>query len=186
MVDDNPFRSFAEPSPRRRTLPPRPALALEPKLTLAPIKRRVFIVHGHNNERLTEVENFVHKANWTPVVLKNVSQSGANLIDELVNHSKNISLAIIIVTGDDVARPKTAPEDPLKDRGRQNVIFEFGFLIHQLGKPKVFVLHDPGVELPSDYNGVIYTRYDPAGAWRTQLAKAIKAAGFNLNLNQVL
>ena len=62
-----------------------------------------------------------------------------------------MQFAIVIATGDDVGASKKKP-DP-HDRARQNVIFEFGFLIHQLGREKVFVLHHEGVELPSDYLG---------------------------------
>ena len=117
-----------------------------------PAKAKVFIVHGHDLGVLAEVEAFVLKANKTPVVLK--GQPGENLLDELGKKTKGVQFAIVTATGDDVGASKKKP-DP-HDRARQNVIFEFGFLIHQLGRKKVFVLHHEGVELPSDYLGVIY------------------------------
>ena len=47
-------------------------------------------------------------------------------------------------------------------RPRQNVIFEMGFFIGHLGVERVCALVPPGVEYPSDYDGVVYVPYDEA------------------------
>lgn len=172
---------FRDPFP---PLLPKPTLPLPPLPPTTP--RRVFIVHGHDRGVLAEIEAFVLKAKWKPVVLKDQSSPGENLLDELVKHSRGVSFAIVILSADDVGRLKTKPETESRYRARQNAIFEFGFLIKQLGKKKVFVLHHKGVELPSDYGGAIYIPYDASGAWKSLLAKAIKGAGIYLNVNLVI
>ena len=89
--------------------------------------------------------------------------------------------AVIIMTGDDVGRSRNEPESASKPRARQNVIFEFGYLLAQLKKGKVFVLHEQGVEIPSDLGGVVYITYDNGGAWKMLLAKAIRQARIPLD-----
>jgi hypothetical protein len=42
----------------------------------------------------------------------------------------------------------------------------------------VCVLHEPGVEIPSDYQGVVYLPLDAAGAWKFLLAKEMKTVAF--------
>jgi predicted nucleotide-binding protein len=41
---------------------------------------------------------------------------------------------------------------------------------------RVAVLHESGVELPSDLAGLIYIPLDPAGAWRLDLLKELEGA----------
>ncbi len=42
-----------------------------------------------------------------------------------------------------------------------------------------------GVDVPSDYSGVLYEEIDSKGAWRFRLAFEIKSAGIELDLNKV-
>ncbi len=81
-----------------------PVPSPSPPVSLPTPKSKVFVVHGHDLGVLTEVENFVLKANRKPVVLKNVSRPGRNLLDELLEHSKGISFAIVILSENDVGR----------------------------------------------------------------------------------
>jgi len=57
--------------------------------------------------------------------------------------------------------------------------------LRKIGRPRVCALYREGVELPSDYNGVLYVSLDPAGAWKMLLAREIKQADIPLDLNKV-
>jgi predicted nucleotide-binding protein len=57
------------------------------------------------------------------------------------------------------------------------VIFELGFFLGKLGSGKVRDLHRGNVEIPTDYQGVLFAPLDEGGAWRQTLAKEMKAAG---------
>jgi predicted nucleotide-binding protein len=63
----------------------------------------------------------------------------------------------VVITPDDVGAAATDSDD-LKRRGRQNVIFELGYFLGQLGRKSgcVLLLHHGPLELPSDLAGVIY------------------------------
>ena len=74
----------------------------------------------------------------------------------------------------------------MKARARQNVVFELGYFIGRLGRNRVCALYAEGVEIPSDYSGVVYTKLDASGAWRLELAKELKAAGLPVDMNLAL
>lgn len=40
-----------------------------------------------------------------------------------------------------------------------------------------------GVDLPSDYAGIVYVKYDEGGNWRMPLASEMKAAGLMIGPN---
>jgi predicted nucleotide-binding protein len=66
------------------------------------------------------------------------------------------------------------------------VIFELGYFIGRIGRERVCALYQPGVELPSDYDGVVYVPMDDPRGWRLLLAREIKAAGIDIDLNQAM
>ena len=73
----------------------------------------------------------------------------------------------------------------LNPRARQNVIFEFGFFVAKLGSSRTFVLRKPGVEIPSDYDGVLYIPMNNDGVWKQQLAIELRSAGLEVNMNNL-
>ena len=64
--------------------------------------------------------------------------------------------------------------------------FELGYFIGRLGRDRVCALYKKGVEIPSDYNGVLYIPMDRGGGWRLDLAKELKAAGLNVDINKAI
>ena len=48
------------------------------------------------------------------------------------------------------------------------------------------VLHKGVVDIPSDFQGVIYVPMDEAGAWQISLAREMKDAGIDLDMNKAL
>ena len=78
-------------------------------------------------------------------------KEGRTIIEKFENYS-NVDFAVAIWTADDIGKAKN--EEHLKDRARQNVIFETGFFIGKIGRQNVIVLYETGVEIPTDYSGV--------------------------------
>jgi predicted nucleotide-binding protein len=91
-----------------------------------------------------------------------------------------------LLTADDVGGSKASPPDKLQSRARQNVILELGFFVGKLGRKRVCALYKGPLELPSDYLGVVYLALDDGGGWRLQLAKELREAGFNVDMNRAL
>lgn len=47
-------------------------------------------------------------------------------------------------------------------------------------------LYEDGVEIPSDYQGIIFAPLGSEGDWKFSLTREFKEAGFNVDLNKVL
>ena len=88
-------------------------------------------------------------------------------------------------TPDDVgAKKSTSPN--LVPRARQNVILELGYFIGKLGRGRVCALYRNDLELPSDYQGVVYVEMDDAGAWKTRLAQELVRCKLSIQLEALL
>jgi len=49
----------------------------------------------------------------------------------------------------------------------------------------VCTLYKEGVEIPSDYQGVIYIPMDPGDGWRLELTREFKEAGIDVDMNRL-
>ena len=59
----------------------------------------------------------------------------------------------------------------LRPRARQKVVLELGLFIGKLGRANVCALYSDGVEIPSDYHGVLYVRYQWQYASETRVTE---------------
>jgi len=147
--------------------------------------RKVFVVHGHDKEAKEGTARFLERLGLQPIVLHEQPSSGRTVIEKFESYSGDIAFAVVLLTPDDVGAVETAAKD-LRPRARQNVIMELGFFIGRLGRVRVCALHKGGVELPSDYQGVLYIEMDPAGAWKAQLAQEFVQAKLPIDLKALL
>lgn len=146
--------------------------------------RRVFVVHGHDTGAKESVARFLERLELEPIILHERPNLGRTVIEKFEAHS-DVAFAVVLLTPDDVGYPAGAP-DQAKPRARQNVILELGFFAASLGRDKVCALYSSGVEIPSDFSGVLYHELDPGGAWRLLLARELSAAGLTIDMNQAL
>lgn len=91
--------------------------------------------------------------------------------------------AVVLLTPDDKCIDKCGKET---FRARQNVVFELGFFVGRIGRKNVCALCKSGVERNSDIEGVLYTSFDDAGAWKLELARELKQAGLQFDMNDAL
>jgi predicted nucleotide-binding protein len=149
-----------------------------------PLGKKVFIVHGHDEGARESVARFLERLGIAPVILHEQANSGLTILEKLERNS-DVDFAVILLTPDDVGT-KAAAKDTLQPRARQNVILELGFFVAKLGRSRVCALHKGAVELPSDFLGIVYVTFDEASAWRVLLARELREAGFDVDLNATL
>jgi len=142
----------------------------------------VFLVHGHDVEAKETVARFIEKLELEVIILHELSNIGRTIIEKFEDHS-NVGFAVVLLTPDDLGTSKDKKEE-LNPRARQNVIFELGYFIGKLGRKRVCVLYKEQIELPSDYEGILYVKMDKGGGWKQNLAREMKEAGMKLNLNK--
>jgi predicted nucleotide-binding protein len=130
-----------------------------------------FIVHGHDDSRKFEVARYIENdLRRKTIILHEQPNKGRTIMEKFEAHS-SVDFAVALWTADDDGKSKKEVE--LKDRARQNVIFETGFFIGKLGRSNVIVLYENDVEIPSDYSGVIFIPF--SGNWKDDLRKEIEA-----------
>jgi predicted nucleotide-binding protein len=146
-------------------------------------KKRVFIVHGHDNAIREEVARFLEKLSLEPVILDEQPNQG-NTVIEKIEANADVAFATVLLTADDVGRSNRTLDEP-RPRARQNVILELGFFMGYLGRAHVAALYEQGVELPSDYHGVLYIPLTGGESWMLRLAKELKKAGLDVDMNKL-
>jgi predicted nucleotide-binding protein len=118
------------------------------------------------------------------VVLEEQADAGRTIIEKFEQHAAEAGYAVVLLTGDDEGRRKGT--EKLRSRARQNVILELGFFVGALGRNRVALLYEEGVELPSDISGVLYLPLDEPGAWKQKLAREMQAVGVGIVAEKVL
>ena len=146
---------------------------------------KVFIVHGHNELLKETVARFVEKLGLNAIILHEQPNKGKTIIGKFEEYS-DVAFAIVLITADDVGGKKVEGNIDLKPRARQNVIFELGYFIGKISRNNVCALYEEGVEIPSDYHGVVFETIDTKGNWKFAVAKELKAAGLKVDMNNIL
>lgn len=139
----------------------------------------VLIVHGHDEEMKKNVQLFINRCGLTDLVWMEEPDNNCTIIEKLTSDRYIPDYVIALMSPDDLLGNGAL-------RARQNVIFELGYYLCKLGRERVRMLLKGDPEIPSDLQGVLYTRYDVHGAWRMQIAKEMKAVGIVLNLEKVV
>lgn len=146
---------------------------------------RVFIVHGHDNEMKQAVARTVERLGLKVVILHEQTRRGRTIIEQIERHS-DVGFAVVLLSPDDTGYSNAAGSDAAKPRARQNVILELGYFAGKLGRESVVALHRGDIELPSDYDGVLYTPYDnDSGAWRGELVAELKESGYEVSADDL-
>lgn len=144
----------------------------------------IFVVHGHALLKREEVRRFLeHATSRQIVVLEDEASQGRDVLGKLLDSAKQAAYAVVLLTADDEGRVAGSGEWNL--RARQNVVLELGLFLGLLGRDKVTALHEPDVEIPSDFLGVAYIKLDDGG-WKMKLATELKNADIEVDLNKAI
>lgn len=94
---------------------------------------------------------------WTDGVFEATSTA----IESLVALSQEADFAVLILTADDV----TVSRGLKKPSPRDNIVFELGLLMGEIGRERVFILKPKNVDIriPSDLLGVTWLEYQRGG-----------------------
>lgn len=144
---------------------------------------KVFIVHGHDEVARLKVEAFLKKVGLTPIVLFKKPDEGNTIIGKFEKYS-DVGYALVLYTYCDDGKDKNVSQ--LNKRARQNVVFEHGYMIAKLGRNRVCALRKGDIEIPSDYQGVIFKNMDDNDGWQLEIARELNAAGYTIDMNNLL
>jgi predicted nucleotide-binding protein len=150
-----------------------------------PRSNRVFVVHGHDNEMKQAVARTVERLGLEAVILHEKPNRGQTLIEKIERYS-DVGFAVVLLSPDDTGYANAEGPKSARPRARQNVILELGYFAGKLGRENVVALHRGGIELPSDYDGVLYTPYDgDSGTWRGELVAEPRDSGYEVSADDL-
>ncbi|WP_443749626.1 TIR domain-containing protein [Asticcacaulis solisilvae] len=158
--------------------------ALLPTRKLDPASRKVFVVHGHDEGAKEATARFLEALDFEPIILHEQASRGRTIVEKIEEHG-DVGFAVVLLTPDDVGAHKDHSTD-LKPRARQNVLLELGYFMGRLGRSRVVALKRGDVEVPSDFEGVVYVGYDSGNGWKQDLGKELDAAGYEIDWNKVM
>ena len=144
---------------------------------------KIFIAHGRDEAAKQELARLIEKLDLKAIILHEQPNKGRTVIEKFEDYS-NVGFAIVLLTPDDIAAPANRKED-MTPRARQNVILELGFFLGKLGRKNVCALYKENVEIPSDYQGVLFVAMDEQGGWKLPLAREMKAAGIPIDMDKL-
>lgn len=150
-----------------------------------PNNNSVFLVHGHDEGTKHGVARFLERLGITPVILQEQVNRGMTVIEKFEEFAKRAGFAVVLLTPDDFGYP-VGREEEKQHRARQNVVLELGFFSAKLGREKTFVLIKGDVEMPSDILGLVYEKIDVSEGWKIKLARELRSAGFEVDMNRVV
>lgn len=110
---------------------------------------RIFISHGRSDQ-WRNLQAYIEKdLEYNTLELAQQANLGRTILQKLFEEARKCSLAVIVMTGDDIAN-----EDEI--RARENVMHEIGFFQGFYGLENVILLHESGVNIPSNIHGLVY------------------------------
>jgi predicted nucleotide-binding protein len=137
---------------------------LELQLALSPTplvpQEKVFIVHGHDHSFRKELQSILkNQAKVDYVVIQALARTGQDLLSFLEEKIRNCVAGFVLLTPDDEGRLFKFGES-MRQRARQNVIFEGGYLTALFRrKNRICFLQKGDIEVPSDLNGLLMERF---------------------------
>lgn len=138
---------------------------------------QVFIVHGHDEITKLDMALFIKSLGLEPIILHMQASSGRTIIEK-IEHYSNVGFGIVLYTPCDIGQKVGDLSGAY--RARQNVVFEHGYLIGKLGRPRVIAVVKDQVETPNDISGVVYVSMDDRNTWKEELKKEMRCVGYNI------
>ena len=151
--------------------------------TVRTMSKKVFIVHGHDNEAIQEMARTLERDGFEAIILREQPDGGLTIIEKIEQYT-DVDFAVVLYTQCDKGRAKAIPVEQERYRARQNVVFEHGYLIGKLGRDHVCALVKGDVETPGDISGVVYVPMDEHGAWKMRLARNMQDIGLPVDMNK--
>jgi len=113
---------------------------------------KVFVVHGRDTETLGTVIDFLKSNGIEPITFEDarmlMEEAAPNLLHVVDKGMEEAWAVLVLITPDDVGKLKEDPVEELRERPRENVVFEGGLAFGRYRKRTVLVEY----EIPSIFS----------------------------------
>lgn len=131
--------------------------------------KKIFISHGRSKEWY-KLQAYIEKdIKLETLELAQEPILGRTVLQKLNDEAGRCGYAVIVMTGDDIVGEEV--------RARENVMHEIGFFQGKYGLQNVTLLHEEGVNIPSNIHGLVYIPFpkDTVEATFGALTRELKA-----------
>lgn len=172
---------FSPPS-KASTIKPAIASVIE-NTKPADSRTKIFVVHGHDQTTLEQLELVLRRLNLDPYILQNNTGQSRTIIEALEQQIyKEAAFGIVLMTPDDFGYVKTKSDTERQARARQNVVLEMGMVFASLGRDRMVILKKGALEMPSDVGGLLYLEFNEhVKEVAVRLAVQMKSAGITID-----
>jgi predicted nucleotide-binding protein len=132
---------------------------------------RVAVV-GRLDEAASEATGFIEQFGLDAVVLQNVASGSDGGLIERLDSLREVAFAVVLLSE--------------ADRLHLDILLEVGFLFGSLGRSKICFILTGGAALPGELGGVMNYPMDENGLWKLLLAREMRRAGLDVDLNRAL
>jgi len=151
------------------------------------IRRRVFVIHGSDEDMKGETISVLGKLGLAPVIMREQPIQGRKIVEKFADYA-DISFAIVLLSPDNFTYPKETSYSKRALVPSQDVIIEFGFFLGRLGKDNVIAFYKEfeNFEAPLDFEGVRFIAFDDRGSWKLSLIRELTACGYRVDANKII
>jgi hypothetical protein len=160
----NPNPDFFEAA---TTPPPSSAPATSTTASSSKPRTGAFVVYQHDPRAQAAVRDFCTKLGFDVAEIAQDAQPDVTISAQLDQHP-NLDFGLILSRADNPPKP-----------------FELGYCVGRLGLKRTFVLSATDDKLTVDEHGLLHIPLDPADGWQLHLARQLKRAGLEIDLNRV-
>lgn len=146
---------------------PAPVAAARPSTPVLQPKAGAFIVYEHDPRAQSAVREFCGKLGFEAAEITAGAEAHASMVEQLDQHAQ-LAFGLILTRADQGPKP-----------------FELGYCVGRLGPKRVFILTSNDEKLAVDEHGLLHIPLDPADGWQLHLARQLKRAGLEIDLNRV-
>lgn len=134
--------------------------------------RRIAIVGGQGAGAREGVSGFVTQLGLEPTFLGDAPAHAGGTFIERLDALRDVDYAIVLLSADEPAQ--------------EGVLLEIGFLLGSVGRGRICCVV-AGTPAPApQWDGVVRHAMDDAGLWRLLLAREMRQAGLDVDMNRAV
>ncbi len=152
------------------------------------LSRRIIVVSGSDQEMNQAINEALTKLSLIPLVLCEEPSQGKKIVENFNTDYADVAFAVVLLSPDDFGHAKNEAATKHKLRPKQDVIFELGFLLGNLGKGNVLVFFREctNFEIPIDFEGIKFTAFDDRDSWKLALIRELSNCGLAVDGDRIL
>jgi predicted nucleotide-binding protein len=148
-----------------------------------PLNTGIFVVHGDLQPTINTINAFMEDLGIQLQSLPAHPERAKGLVNSL-EKNPDASFALVLIGHDDAVALRRSAADASAGV-RSGIVFELGYFVGRLGLKRVCVLYTGGSETFVSDHGIQFIPVDNGNGWQLHLARHLKRAGIEVDLNKL-